>query len=50
VSTSHSIEFSLSNAHSPDISIKIASNNLLLCKAQVILILRGDGLLGHVQN
>jgi hypothetical protein len=31
-------------------SIKLASNNYLLWKAQVILILRGHGLFGYVTN
>jgi len=34
----------------PDISIKLASTNYLLWKAQVIPILRGNGLLSYVQN
>jgi len=43
-------EFSPAKTHLPDISIKLASNNYLLWKAQVILILRGHGLLGYVTN
>nr|TKS09037.1 hypothetical protein D5086_0000097240 [Populus alba] len=43
-------EFSLAKTHLPDISIKLASNNYLLCKAQVIPILRGHALLGYVTN
>jgi len=34
----------------PDISIKLASNNYLLWKAQVILVLLGYGLLGYVKD
>ncbi|KAF5472656.1 hypothetical protein F2P56_009355 [Juglans regia] len=49
VSTSSSLAFS-SSPHLPDISIKLASSNYLLWKAQVIPILRGNGLLGYVQN
>jgi len=43
-------EFSPAKTHLPDISIKLASNNYLLWKAQVIPILRGHGLLGYVTN
>jgi len=43
-------EFSQAKTHLPDISIKLASNNYLLWKAQVIPILRGHGLLGYVTN
>ena len=43
-------EFSLAKTHLPDISIKLASNNYLLWKAQVIPVLRGHGLLGYVTN
>jgi hypothetical protein len=50
VSNSHSLEFSPSSPHLPNISIKLASTNYLLWKAQVIPILCGNGLLGYVQN
>ncbi|KAG6739150.1 hypothetical protein POTOM_056736 [Populus tomentosa] len=50
VSNSHSSEFSSVVPHLPDISIKLASTNYLLWKAQVIPILRGNGLLSYVQN
>ncbi|KAG6793802.1 hypothetical protein POTOM_003025 [Populus tomentosa] len=50
VSNSHSSEFSSVVPYLPDISIKLASTNYLLWKAQVIPILRGDGLLIYVQN
>jgi hypothetical protein len=43
-------EFSPAKTHLPDISIKLASNNYMLWKAQVISILRGHGLLGYVTN
>ena len=43
-------KFSHSSPHLPNISIKLASTNYLLWKAQVIPILRGNGLLGYVQN
>jgi len=36
-----SLEITLPKSHLPDISIKLASNNYLLWKAQVILVLRG---------
>jgi len=47
---SHSSEFSSVVPHLPDISIKLASTNYLLWKAQVIPILHGNGLLSYVQN
>jgi len=50
VPNSHSLEFSPLSPHLPDIFIKLASTNYLLWKAQVIPILRGDGLLDYVQN
>jgi len=50
VSNSHSSEFSPFVPHLPDISIKLASTNYLLWKAQVIPILRGNDLLSYVQN
>ncbi|KAG6790018.1 hypothetical protein POTOM_006161 [Populus tomentosa] len=50
VSNFHSSEFSYVVPHLPDISIKLASTNYLLWKAQVIPILRGNGLLSYVQN
>nr|TKS04603.1 uncharacterized protein D5086_0000143280 [Populus alba] len=50
VSNSHSSEFSSVVPHLPDISIKLASTNYLLWKAQVIPILRGNGFLSYVQN
>jgi hypothetical protein len=43
-------DFSPAKTHLPDISIKLASNNYLLWKAQVIPILRGHGLLGYITN
>nr|TKR66530.1 hypothetical protein D5086_0000310060 [Populus alba] len=43
-------EFPPTKTHLPDISIKLASNNYMLWKAQVIPILRGYGLLGYVTN
>jgi len=46
---SNSLEFPPS-PHLPDISIKLASTNYLLWKAQVIPILHGNGLFGYVQN
>jgi hypothetical protein len=48
VSNSHSLEFAPSSPHLPNISIKLASTNYLLWKAQVIPILHGNGLLGYV--
>ena len=50
VSNSHSSEFSSVVPYLPDIFIKLASTNYLLWKAQVIPILRGNGLLSYVQN
>jgi len=50
VSNSHSSEFSSAVPHLPDIFIKLASTNYLSWKSQVILILRGNGLLSYVQN
>ncbi|KAG6787245.1 hypothetical protein POTOM_008884 [Populus tomentosa] len=50
VSNSHSSEFSFVVPHLLDISIKLASTNYLLWKAQVIPILRGNSLLSYVQN
>ena len=47
---SSALEFSPAKTHLLDISIKLASNNYLLWKAQVILILRGHALLGYVTN
>ena len=47
---SNSLEFPPSSPHLPYISIKLASTNYLLWKAQVIPILRGNGLFGYVQN
>ncbi|KAF9663835.1 hypothetical protein SADUNF_Sadunf17G0093300 [Salix dunnii] len=49
-STSSAPEPSLAKTQLPDISIKLASNNYLLWKAQVTPILRGHGLLGYVTN
>ena len=43
-------EFSPAKTHLPNISIKLASNNYMLWKAQVIPILRGHGLLSYVTN
>jgi hypothetical protein len=39
-----SLDFTPSKTHLPDISTKLASNNYLLWKAQVVPILRGHGL------
>jgi hypothetical protein len=50
VSPGPSFEISLLKTHLPDISIKLASNNYLLWKAQVIPILHGYGLLSYVKN
>uniref|UniRef100_A0A6N2NKC7 Retrovirus-related Pol polyprotein from transposon TNT 1-94-like beta-barrel domain-containing protein n=1 Tax=Salix viminalis TaxID=40686 RepID=A0A6N2NKC7_SALVM len=50
VTSSHSSETSPVIPHLPDISVKLASNNYLLWKTQVIPILRGNGLLSYVQN
>uniref|UniRef100_A0A6N2M3R0 Retrotransposon Copia-like N-terminal domain-containing protein n=1 Tax=Salix viminalis TaxID=40686 RepID=A0A6N2M3R0_SALVM len=36
--------------HLLDISIKLASTNYILWKAQVVPVLRGNGLLGYVKN
>jgi hypothetical protein len=47
---SNSLEFPPSSPHLPNISIKLASTNYLLWKAQVIPILRGNGLFSYVQN
>ncbi|KAF9672613.1 hypothetical protein SADUNF_Sadunf11G0060800 [Salix dunnii] len=47
---SYALEFSSIKTHLPDLSIKLASNNYLLWKAQVLPILRGHGLLGYVTN
>uniref|UniRef100_A0A6M2F232 Retrotransposon Copia-like N-terminal domain-containing protein n=1 Tax=Populus davidiana TaxID=266767 RepID=A0A6M2F232_9ROSI len=44
------LKISLPKTHLPDIFIKLASNNYLLWKAQVIYILRAYGLLGYVKN
>jgi hypothetical protein len=46
----YSLEITLLKSHLPDISIKLASNNYLLWKAQVIPVLRGYGLLGYVKD
>ena len=43
-----SLDFTPSKTSLLDISTKLASNNYLLWKAQVIPILRGHGLLGYV--
>ncbi|KAG6749379.1 hypothetical protein POTOM_046424 [Populus tomentosa] len=45
-----SLETTLPKSHLPDISIKLASNNYLLWKAQVLPVLRGYGLLGYVKD
>ena len=46
----YSLEITLLKSHLPDISIKLASNNYLLWKAQVLPVLRGYGLLGYVKD
>uniref|UniRef100_A0A6N2N5R1 Retrotransposon Copia-like N-terminal domain-containing protein n=1 Tax=Salix viminalis TaxID=40686 RepID=A0A6N2N5R1_SALVM len=48
--TTPSLDFAPSKTHLPDISTKLASNNYLLWKAQVVPILRGHGLLGYVTD
>ena len=50
MSPTSSLEISLPKPHLPDISIKLASNNYLLWKAQAILILCSYGLFGYVKN
>ncbi|XP_073262679.1 uncharacterized protein [Populus alba] len=45
-----SLDFTPSKTHLPDISTKLASNNYLLWKAQVVPILRGHGLIGYVTD
>jgi hypothetical protein len=50
VSLGPSFEISLLKTHLPDIFIKLALNNYLLWKTQVIPILHGYGLLGYVKN
>jgi hypothetical protein len=45
-----SLETTLPKSHLPDISIKLASNNYLLWKAQVRPVLCGYGLLGYVKD
>ncbi|KAG6787141.1 hypothetical protein POTOM_008772 [Populus tomentosa] len=45
-----SLEISLPKSHLPDISIKLALNNYLMWKVQVIPILCGYGLFGYVKD
>uniref|UniRef100_A0A6N2N729 Retrotransposon Copia-like N-terminal domain-containing protein n=1 Tax=Salix viminalis TaxID=40686 RepID=A0A6N2N729_SALVM len=49
-SNSNSSAIQSVSPHLPDISTKLASTNYLLWKAQVVPVLRGNGLLGYVKN